>query len=118
MITFLATVHILACIALIALVLVQDSKGGGVFSSQSSSTSVLGASGASSLASTLTKIVSGILVFTCISLAMMSARSQKSVVDSGVIPTAPVNAAAAIPTSATTATAAPTEAASAAPITK
>ncbi len=96
MITFIATVHIIACLALIALVLIQDSKGGGVFSSQGSSNSVLGANGATSLASTMTKIVSAILVITCISLAMLSARGQKSILDSGVAlpaPTAPVNAA-------------------------
>lgn len=102
MITFLATVHIISCLALIGLVLVQDSKGGGVFTSQSSSTSVLGASGATTLASTMTKIVSAILVVTCISLAMLSARSQNSVVDS-IVPSMPeANAAAAVPASATT----------------
>lgn len=101
MITFLATVHIIACLALIGLVLVQDSKGGGVFTSQSSSNSVLGATGATTLAGTMTKIVSGVLVITCISLAMLSSRTQSSVVDSAVIPTTPVNAAATLPASAT-----------------
>jgi preprotein translocase subunit SecG len=102
MITFLATVHILACLSLIALVLMQDSKGGGVFTTQSSSNTVLGATGATTLASTMTKIVSGVLVITCIGLAMLSSRTQSSVVDSAVIPTTPVNAAAAMPASATT----------------
>lgn len=97
MVTFIATIHIIACLALIALVLIQDSKGGGVFSSQGSSSSVLGANGATSLASTMTKIVSAILVITCISLAMISAGGQKSILDSGVTlpPAAPVEAAAA-----------------------
>lgn len=102
MITFLATIHIICCLALIGLVLMQDSKGGGVFTSQSSSNSVLGATGATTLASTMTKIVSGILVVTCISLAMLSARTQNSVVDS-VVPSMPeANAAAALPVSGTT----------------
>lgn len=96
MITFLATVHILACLALIGLVLVQDSKGGGVFTSQSSSNSVLGATGATTLAATMTKVVSVVLVITCISLAVLSSRTQSSVVDSAVIPTTPMNAAAAV----------------------
>ncbi len=112
MITFLATIHIIACIALIGLVLVQDSKGGGVFTSQSSSNSVLGATGATTLASTMTKIVSGILVITCISLAMLSARTQNSVVDS-VVPSMPeANAAAAMPASGTATTEVPAAAAS------
>jgi len=102
MITFLATVHIISCLALIGLVLMQDSKGGGVFTTQSSSNSVLGATGATTLASTMTKIVSAILVITCISLAMLSSRTQNSVVDS-VVPSMPeANAAAAIPVSGTT----------------
>lgn len=96
MITFLATVHILACLALIGLVLVQDSKGGGVFTSQSSSNSVLGATGATTLAATMTKIVSAILVVTCIGLAMLSSRTQSSIIDSAVIPTTPMNAAGAV----------------------
>ena len=114
MITFIATVHIIACLALIALVLIQDSKGGGVFSSQGSSNSVLGANGATSLASTMTKIVSAILVITCISLAMLSARGQKSILDSGVAlpaPTAPVEAAPAAPVDTAPATATETPAA-------
>ena len=57
MITFLAIIHIIACLGLIGLVLVQDSKGGGVFTSQSGSNSVLGATGATSLAQTMTKVV-------------------------------------------------------------
>ncbi len=113
MVTFIATVHIIACLALIALVLIQDSKGGGVFSSQGSSSSVLGANGATSLASTMTKIISVILVITCISLAMLSARGQKSILDSGVAlpPPAPVEAAPSAPADTAPATATETPAA-------
>ena len=31
MITFLAVIHIIACLGLVGLVLIQDSKGGGAF---------------------------------------------------------------------------------------
>lgn len=86
MMTFLAVIHIIACLGLVGLVLIQDSKGGGVFTSQASSNSVLGATGATSLAQTLTKIVAVIFALTCITLSIMSARSEKSVVDSGVLP--------------------------------
>lgn len=108
MITFLATVHIIACLALIGLVLLQDSKGGGVFTSQSSSNSVLGATGATTLASTLTKIVSVVLIITCIALAALSSRTQQSVVDS-TLPATPVNAATTLPVSATDASATQTK---------
>lgn len=82
MITFLASVHILACLGLIGLVMIQDSKGGGVFTSQASSNSVLGAGGATSLAKTMTKVIALVFAATCIGLSIMSARSEKSVIDS------------------------------------
>ena len=98
MITFLAVVHIIACLGLVGLVLIQDSKGGGVFTSQSGSSSVLGASGATSLAQTMTKVIAGIFAATCIALSVMSAHSSKSVVDSMT----PAAAAAVTPEAAAT----------------
>ena len=81
MITFLAIIHIIACFGLVILVLMQDSKGGGVFSSQSNSNSVLGANGATTLAQTMTKALAGIFAITCIGLSIMAARTEKSVLD-------------------------------------
>lgn len=117
MITFVATIHILACIALVGLVLVQDSKGGGVFTGQTTSNSVLGATGATTLAGTLTKVVGLILVVTCITLAILTSKSQKSVIDSSVIPsaTAPANGAAPVETAPTENTTPATETPAAAP---
>ena len=89
MISFLTVIHLIACLGLAALVLIQDSKGGGVFTSQSSSNSVLGATGATSLAQTMTKVMAALLAATSITLSVLSARTEKSVVDS-----MPVNAAA------------------------
>lgn len=97
MLTFVAVVHIIACLGLISLVLIQDSKGGGVFTSQSSSSSVLGAGGAATLAQTMTKVVAVIFAVTCIVLSIMSASTSKSVIDSGT-------PAAAIPGTAVPAT--------------
>jgi preprotein translocase subunit SecG len=116
MITFLAVVHIIACLGLVGLVLIQDSKGGGVFPSQSSSSSVLGASGATSLAQTMTKVIAGVFAVTCIALSVMSAHSSKSVVDS-MTPAAAAAAATpeAAATTATPENAAVTPAAPAAP---
>jgi preprotein translocase subunit SecG len=101
-ITFLAVVHIIACLGLIGLVLIQDSKGGGVFTSQASSSSVLGAGGATSLAQTMTKIMAGLFAATCIGLSIMAAKSGKSVIDTAI--PAPVTQAPA----ATTTEVAPT----------
>jgi preprotein translocase subunit SecG len=114
MITFLTTVHILACLGLIVLVLMQDSKGGGMFSGQSSSNSVLGATGGATLSNNLTKVVSVILAVTCLSLAVMLSKSQKSVVDTGVmagaVQTQPTIPAAAVSADATKAAPAATTA--------
>lgn len=95
MTTFIAVIHIIACLGLIVLVLLQDSKGGGVFTSQATSNSVLGAGGATSLAQTMTKILAAVFAVTCIGLSIMSARSEKSVVDT-------MPAAAALPGTPTT----------------
>lgn len=99
MITFLAVVHILACFGLIGLVLIQDSKGGGVFNSQASSNSVLGAGGGASLAQTMTKVVAGLFAITCIGLSIMSARSERSVIDTTAtsIPQIPAQVPAGTP---------------------
>jgi preprotein translocase subunit SecG len=109
--TFLAIIHIIACFGLIGLILIQDSKGGGVFTSQSSSNSVLGAGGATSLAQTMTKIMAGLFAVTCIGLSIVSARSEKSVIDTmPAAVTAPsVTPSAAPPTTADSAPTAPAE---------
>lgn len=83
MVTFLTILHIIITISLIALVLVQDSKGGGmgVFGGGGNSSSVLGAAGATSLAAKLTKWFAIAFAITCIGLSMITGRSTKSVVD-------------------------------------
>lgn len=98
MMTFLGTVHLLACIGLVILAIIQDSKGGGMFSSQTSSNSVLGATGGASLAVTMTKVLSVLILVTCIAIAMVYTNSNKSVVDGSVMGTS---------TSATTPTTVP-----------
>ena len=97
MVTFLAVIHIIACLGLVGLVLIQDSKGGGVFTSQTSSSSVLGAGGATSLAQTMTKVMAGVFAATCIGLSIRAAQSQKSVVDTMLPISAPIAAPVAAP---------------------
>ncbi len=91
MLTFLGIVHILACIGLVILALIQDSKGGGMFSSQTSSSSVLGATGGASLAVTMTKVLSVLILVTCVAIAIAYKNSTKSVIDgslmNGALPT-------------------------------
>lgn len=82
MIGFLTIVHILITVALCALVLVQDSKGGGALGiGGSGSNSLLGATGAQTLAAKLTKYTAILFAVSCVSLTYFLAHDNKSVVD-------------------------------------
>lgn len=90
MMTFVAVIHILVAIALIGLVLIQDSKGGGALGMGGGSNSLLGATGAQTLAAKVTRWAAVIFAITCLSLTMMTSQSTKSVLDSGsALPTTP-----------------------------
>lgn len=82
MIGFLTIVHILITVALCALVLVQDSKGGGALGiGGSGSNSLLGATGAQTLAAKLTKYTAILFAVSCVALTYFLAHDNKSVVD-------------------------------------
>lgn len=83
MVTFLAVLHIIITISLIFLVLIQDSKGGGMgaFGGAGNSNTVLGASGATNLAAKITQWLAIAFGLSCILLAISTGRSKKSVVD-------------------------------------
>lgn len=120
MTNFIGILHILAALVLIALVLIQDSKSDGALGigGASGSNSLLGATGAQTLAGKMTVWAAIIFACTCLTLAVLTSSHTKSVIDSMPLPTAPVeaNGAAAVPAD-TTAPVAPaaTEAAPAAP---
>lgn len=96
--TFITVLHVVVALTLILLVLVQDSKGGslgGAFGGGGGgSNTILGATGAATLASKLTRIAAFVFALTCIALTIHSARGKKSVVDLAPAPAA----TAAIPT--------------------
>lgn len=117
MVTFLTVLHIIITVSLIFLVLIQDSKGGGMgaFGGGGNSSSVLGATGATSLAAKLTQWFAVAFAVSCIALAMTTGKSKKSVVDEmAPVPPAPTMAAGvaatATPSPSATPTPAPTEA--------
>ncbi len=98
MIEFLSVFHILITIALCGLVLIQDSKGGGALGiGGSGSNSLLGATGAQSLAANMTKWVAFLFAASCISLTYFLAHQNKSVVDQ--LGAAAISAPAANPAS-------------------
>jgi preprotein translocase subunit SecG len=93
---FLAALHILVAVVLIALVLVQDSSGGALGIGGGGSNSVLGATGAQTLAAKLTTAAAVLFAVTCIGLTFLSSRTQRSVLDTGgALAIPPVSAPAA-----------------------
>jgi preprotein translocase subunit SecG len=102
MMTLIAVIHIIVAIALVGLVLIQDSKGGGALGigGGAGSNSLLGATGAQSLAAKATRWMAVIFALTCISLTVITARQSRSVLDTGgALPAAaPADPAAATET--------------------
>lgn len=93
MMTLIAIVHVIVAIVLVILVLIQDSKSDGALGigggGGGNSNSILGATGAQTLAAKLTVAAAIIFAVTCMSLTYMSSQANKSVVDTLPLPTAP-----------------------------
>lgn len=81
MLTFISIVHIIIAVVLIALVLIQDSKGGGALGIGGGSNSVLGATGAQTLWAKMTQIVAVVFAITCIALTYFTAQKTRSVIE-------------------------------------
>lgn len=120
MTTFIGIIHIIVALVLIVLVLIQDSKSNGALGmggGSSGSNSLLGATGAQTLAGKMTVWAAVIFAVTCLTLSVITSTGTKSVVDSLPLPapTAPATdaaaGAAAVPaaTEQAPATPAPTE---------
>ncbi len=98
MLTFLVVVHVTVCVLLIALVLLQDPKGGaagGIFGG--SSNSLLGATGATSFLTRLTRGVAITFGVLCILLVWTLKRNTGSVLDTIQLPVPPPSTAPAVP---------------------
>ncbi|UOF02804.1 preprotein translocase subunit SecG [Bdellovibrio reynosensis] len=97
MTTFIGILHIIVALVLIVLVLIQDSKSNGALGVGGSSTSnsLLGATGAQTLAGKMTVWAAVVFAITCLALSVLTSSHEKSVVDSLPLPTAPVTAPAA-----------------------
>ncbi|MBK9294443.1 MAG: preprotein translocase subunit SecG [Oligoflexia bacterium] len=83
-VTLIAVVHIIIAIFLILVVLVQDSKGGGLSGIASGGNqSIFGATGGATLLVKITRYLAIGFMLTCVALTVMSAKSKtKSVIDS------------------------------------
>lgn len=78
------TFHVIASLMLIFFVLIQDSKGGGVFGS--SSQSILGPTGAPTLFAKLTRYTAVLFAVTSIVLTIQTSPSNKSATDTYIPP--------------------------------
>lgn len=108
MTTFIGILHVIVALILIVLVLIQDSKSNGALGmggSSGGSNSLLGATGAQTLASKMTVWSAIIFAVTCLTLSVLTSSHTKSVLDT--VPAAATTAPAA-PMDATPAAAAPT----------
>lgn len=101
MMTVIAIVHIICCLLLIALVLIQDPKNagaGGVFGSGGAN-SLLGATGGATLLTRVTRYAAIVFGVTCLILTLLSRPNTGSVLDSApanaTAPTAPLEQPAA-----------------------
>lgn len=92
---FIVVIHVFVCIALIVLVLIQRGKGGGLVESFSGIESMLGTK-TNSFLTRSTTVLSVIFFLTCLSLALLSVKQSKSLLQNAKTKPAAVKAAAPV----------------------
>ena len=116
MIGFITVIHVIACTLLIIMILIQRGRGSGLVEAFSGVESMFGTKTSAFLARTTT-VLSVIFFLTCLSLAILSARQSRSLMQNLTVPVVDEKAAAvdvtaaakeeAIPAPQATQTAAP-----------
>lgn len=109
----LIALHVLICIFLILIVLIQSGRGGGLLESLSGVESMFGTK-TNALLTRTTTVLSTLFFLTCLSLALFSAHQSQSLLKNVDAPAAQTGTAAA-PAAAEEATAAATQAPTATP---
>ncbi|MFN7905220.1 MAG: preprotein translocase subunit SecG [Pseudobdellovibrionaceae bacterium] len=91
--TLITVIHLIAAVALIGLVLIQDSKGGGALGmGGGGANSLLGATGAQTLAAKMTRVVAIVFAVTCLTLTYFITTKNSSVIEGRAIPAPPASA--------------------------
>ncbi|MCU0652295.1 MAG: preprotein translocase subunit SecG [Candidatus Omnitrophica bacterium] len=85
MMTFLFILHAVICTLLIGLILIQAGRGGGLVEGFSGVESMFGTK-TNSFLTRVTTILAVMFFITCLSLAFLSARQGKSLLDRTVVP--------------------------------
>jgi len=80
MFTLIITIHVLACALLIVLILIQRGHGGGLVEGLSNLDSMFGTKTNTFLTKSTT-VLSTMFLFTCLVLAVMSARQSRSLME-------------------------------------
>lgn len=80
MFAFFITIHIIACISLILIVLVQQGRGGGLIESFSSAESIFGTKTNTFLVKA-TSILAVVFFVTCLAIAFLSIQKNKSLIE-------------------------------------
>ncbi len=91
------TIHVIACILLIALILIQRGRGGGLAESFSDVESMFGTKTNAFLTRT-TSVLSVLFFITCLSLAVLSVKQSRSLMRDTKIQTAPIGQTAPLVT--------------------
>lgn len=79
--TFLTVIHVVACIFLILVVLLQQGKGGGLSAMGGGGAQVFGGSGAGNFMTRLTAICAAVFMMTSLSLAYLSSVGDSELKD-------------------------------------
>jgi preprotein translocase subunit SecG len=79
MMNFVITIHVIACILLIVLVLIQRGRGGGLVDSFSGVESMFGTK-TNAFLTRVTTVFAIVFFFTCLGLALLSVKKSKSLI--------------------------------------
>lgn len=81
LVTFLNVVHVIACLFLILVVLLQQGRGGGLSGLGGGSAQVFGGRGAGNFMTRLTAICAAVFMLTSLSLAYLSSAGDRDLGD-------------------------------------
>lgn len=87
MVGFIIVIHVIACILLIAIVLIQSGRGGGLVEGFSGVESMFGPK-TNAFLTRSTTVLSILFFITCLTLAALSSRQSKSIMERLVVPAA------------------------------
>lgn len=102
MTTLVTVIHIVTCVFIVLVVLMQSGKGAEISAQLGgSSQTVFGSSGGANFFTKVTYVLAAIFMTTSISLTVMGSKSKKSVFDGAAIPAAETTAPASTTTTET-----------------